>query len=101
MLVPGEYISDETQGITNVEDLPRPKLVRRSRNYKRRPCPLCQHSAYMLRTVRRTLHDLGDSLTGKAMRYYSDVLSTPLPPMQPLFQCGHGRFGAAQKPLYA
>jgi len=65
MLGPGEYIADETQGITRVEDLPRPKLIRRSRNYKRRPCPLCQHSAYRLRTVTRTLHDLGDSLTGR------------------------------------
>ncbi len=40
MLGPGEYIADETQGITHVEDLPRPKLIRRSRNYKRRPLPL-------------------------------------------------------------
>jgi len=47
---PGEYVADKTQGITRVEDLPRPKLVRRSRNYKRRPCPICQHSAYRLRT---------------------------------------------------
>jgi len=65
MLGPGEYIADETQGIIRVEDLPRPKLVRRSRSYKRRPCLLCRYSAYRLRTVRRTLHDLGDSLTGR------------------------------------
>jgi len=65
MLGPGEYVADETQGITRVEDLPRARLVRRSRNYKRRPCPLCQQSAYRLRTVKRTLHDLGDSLSGR------------------------------------
>src|SRR3989337_3752119 len=65
MLGPGEYVADETQGITRVEDLPRARLVRRSRNYKRRPCPLCQQRAYRLRTVRRTLHDLGDSLSGR------------------------------------
>ena len=62
---PGEYVADETQGITCIEDLPRPKLVRRSRNYKRRPCPLCQQSAYRLRIVKRTLHDSGDSLSGR------------------------------------
>ena len=62
---PGEYVADETQGITYVEDLPKPKLVQRSRNYKRRPCPLCEHSAYRLRTVSRTLHDIGDPLTGR------------------------------------
>lgn len=65
MAMPGEYAADETQGITRVEDLPKPMLVKRSRNYKRRPCPLCGHSAYRLRTVTRTLHDLGDPLTGK------------------------------------
>ena len=65
MFGPGEYVADQTEGITRVEDLPKPKLVRRSRNYKRRPCPLCQHSAYRLRTVTRTLHDLGDSLSGR------------------------------------
>jgi len=46
MLGPGEYVADETQGITRVEDLPKPKFVRRSRNYKRQPCPLCEHSTY-------------------------------------------------------
>ena len=65
MLGPGEYVADETQGITRVEDLPKPKLIRRSRNYKRRPCPMCEHSAYRLRTVSRTLHDIGDPLTGR------------------------------------
>ena len=65
MLGPGEYVADETQGITRVEDLPRARLVRRSRNYKRRPSPLCQQSAYRLRTGKRTLHDLGDSLSGR------------------------------------
>ena len=48
MFGPGEYVADQTEGITRVEDLPNPKLVRRSRNYKRRPCPLCEHSAYRL-----------------------------------------------------
>ena len=65
MFGPGEYVADETQGITRIEDLPKAKIIRRSRSYKRRPCPLCQHSAYRLRRATRTLHDLGDSLSGR------------------------------------
>ena len=52
MLGPGEYKTDVTEGITRVEDLPEPKTVQRSRNYKRRLCPLCRRSAYRLRTFR-------------------------------------------------
>jgi hypothetical protein len=57
---PGEYVPDVTEGITSVEDLPEPKIVRRSRNYKKQPCPNCGYSAYRDRTVTRTIHDLGD-----------------------------------------
>ena len=57
---PGEYRADRTEGITRVEDLPKAKLVERSRNYLRRPCPQCGRSCYRNRTVERTLHDLGD-----------------------------------------
>lgn len=57
---PGEYVADRTEGITRVEDLPEAKVVKRSRNYARRPCPQCGRSCYRNRTVGRTLHDLGD-----------------------------------------
>ena len=30
---PGEYLPDVTEGITRVEDLPKAKVARRSRNY--------------------------------------------------------------------
>jgi len=62
---PGQYVADSTEGITRVEDLPKPKIVRRSRNYRRRPCPECSRRAYRLRHVNRTLHDLGDPLSGR------------------------------------
>jgi len=65
MAGPGRYIGDVTEGITRVEDLPRAKIVERSRNYKRRPCPNCSRSAYRLRTVVRRLHDLGDPISGR------------------------------------
>lgn len=62
---PGEYLPDPTEGITRVEDLPRPKIVRRSRDYRRRPCPDCGHAAYRDRRVRRLLHDVGDLVSGR------------------------------------
>ena len=38
---PGEYRPDSSQGITHIEDLPKPKIRCQSRNYRRRPCPRC------------------------------------------------------------
>jgi hypothetical protein len=60
---PGEYCPDPTVGINRTEDLPKTKVSVRSRNYRRRPCPHCGHSAYRDRIARRTLHDLGNTLT--------------------------------------
>lgn len=65
MAAPGKYVPDVTEGITRVEDLPPAKVVKRTRNYRRRPCPNCGRSAYRLRTVTRKLHDLGDSISGR------------------------------------
>ena len=42
---PGEYRPDPTEGITRIEDLPKPKVRCQSRNYRRRPCPRCGHGA--------------------------------------------------------
>src|SRR3954451_9180319 len=41
MLGPGEYVPDVTEGIPSVEDLPKPRIEHRSRNYKARRCPRC------------------------------------------------------------
>jgi transposase len=62
---PGRYVPDPTEGIQRIEDLPLPQIVRRSRNYRRRPCPRCGHRTYRLRTAQRTLHDLGDPMSGR------------------------------------
>ena len=56
---PGEYVPDSTEGITRIEDLPTPILVRRSRDYRRRRCPHCRRSCYRHGRGHRTLHDLG------------------------------------------
>ena len=60
MAGPGQYVADVTEGIIRVEDLPKPRIVKRSRNYKHRRCADCEHSSYRVRTVVRTLHDLDD-----------------------------------------
>jgi len=45
MLGPGEYVPDVTEGITRVEDLPKPRIERRSRNYPARRCRRCGRRA--------------------------------------------------------
>jgi hypothetical protein len=64
-LGPGEYRPDPTEGIQRVEDLPRPKFVEQSRNYRQWPCPHCGRSAYRNRTFQRRLHDVGDLVSGR------------------------------------
>jgi hypothetical protein len=62
---PGQYLPDPTEGITRPEDLPKAKVVRRSRNYPHLPCPCCGKSCFRNRTRTRILHDLGDLIAGK------------------------------------
>ena len=62
---PGESRPDPTEGITRVDDLPKPNISIRSRDYRRRPGPRCGRSSYRDGRGRRTLHDLGDTLTGR------------------------------------
>jgi hypothetical protein len=62
---PGEYLADVTEGITRVEDLPRARILTRSRNSKRYPCPRCGTSASRVRRVQRHLHDVGDLVAGR------------------------------------
>ena len=62
---PGEYLPDATEGITRVEDLPKPKIVQRSRDFRRQACPRCGHSSYRDRRARRVLHDVGDLRSGR------------------------------------
>jgi hypothetical protein len=61
MSAPGEYVPDVTEGITHVEDLPKPRIERRSRNYPARCCPHCDGHAGRYAVASRTLHDLGDT----------------------------------------
>jgi hypothetical protein len=58
---PGEYVPDITEGITRVEDLPKPRIECRSRNYPARRCRRCGCRSGRYAVACRTLHDLGDS----------------------------------------
>jgi hypothetical protein len=64
-LGPGEYRADATEGITLPEQLPPTQVLSLNRIFRRLPCPRCGQSAPHLRSLRRTLHDLGDPLTGR------------------------------------
>jgi hypothetical protein len=61
MTGPGEYGADGTEGITRSEDLPKPRIEQRSRNYTARRCPRCGGRAGRYALATRLLHDLGDS----------------------------------------
>jgi hypothetical protein len=65
MVGPGEYLPDPTEGITKPEDLPKAKVISRSRNFEHRPCPRCGQSCSRDRTRRRVLHDVGDLVLGR------------------------------------
>ena len=62
---PGQYLSDLTEGITRPEDLPKAKIIHRSRNFRRRRCPICGKSCFRSRTGERMLHDVGDLVAGR------------------------------------
>jgi hypothetical protein len=62
---PGEYLPDPTEGIARPEDLPKAKVVRGGRNFKKRPCPWCGKSCYRDRQFQRILHDVGDLVSGR------------------------------------
>src|SRR5947209_10696435 len=65
MAGPGEYVPDVTEGVTRVEDLPQPRLVRRSRNYPARRCPRCGQRAGRYALDTRRLHDLADASSAR------------------------------------
>jgi transposase len=67
---PGEYVPDVTEGISSVADLPKPRIERRSRNYPARRCSRCGHRAGRYSVASRTLHDLGDSRSGRPVNLF-------------------------------
>jgi hypothetical protein len=64
---PGEYLPDPTEGVTAVAHLPTPRVRHRSRQFRRRRCPVCRCPAYRYDSGQRTLHDLGDLRSGRPL----------------------------------
>lgn len=64
---PGEYLTDVTEGVTRVEDLPPPRVERRSRNYRRRRCPACGRGSGRRHVYTRVLRDVGDVRAGRPL----------------------------------
>ena len=62
-LGPGEYVPDVA--FQRIEDLPKPKIVKQSRNYRHRPCPHCHQPAPRDQVFTRHLHDVGDLVAGR------------------------------------
>ena len=62
---PGQYLPDSTEGITRPEDLPKARIVQRSRNFSLHACPWCEHRCFRIRPCNRILHDLGDLVSGR------------------------------------
>ncbi len=61
----GVEYGSEKPGIIRPEDLPKPIIKKVSRNFRRRPCPICNKSCYRDNKGKRLLHDLGDSYSGR------------------------------------
>jgi len=65
MSLPGQYVSDNTEGLINPQDLPRPKIKKRSHVRKKCRCPLCKRLSRRHTFEIRNLHDLGNPATGQ------------------------------------
>ena len=59
MAGPGEYVTDASEGMVRVGDLPSALVERRRRHYRRRRCPDWGAKARRYGTGVRVLHDLG------------------------------------------
>ena len=55
---------DEITQVVRPNDLPKPIVEQRSRNYRRRKCPICGNGCYRDSKGKRLLHDVGDLING-------------------------------------
>ena len=97
---PGEYRPDPTEGITRIEDLPKPKVSIQSRNYRRRPCPRCGHSAYRDRHGPPHPPRPGQPPHRAAPRHRRALLPALLHPLPQVLQRRHDRPGRPRQPLH-
>jgi hypothetical protein len=95
----GELLSDVTGGVTRPEDLPKVKVIHRSRNFAQRPCPICGKSCF------RNAQASESSMTGAIWlpvvpRHPPRVLATSTYPLSQVLQRGHVRLCLAQSSLH-
>ena len=100
MAGPGEYVPDVTEGITRVEDLPKPRIERRSRNYPARRCRRCGRRAGRYAVASRTLHDLGDPDSGRPVDLVVTYSKHRCPHCGRCFSRRSVRPGLAQVPVH-
>ena len=86
---PGEYRPDPSQGITRIEDLPKPKIRCQSRNYRRRPCPTLRPECLSRSAGATHPPRPGQSPDRSAPRTDCDLFPALLHPLSQVFQCRH------------
>jgi hypothetical protein len=64
MFGPGRDVSDPTEGLVNVQDLPVPTCMAYDRHHQHTPCPRCGGRAPRHTSGQRLVHDLGDVASG-------------------------------------
>jgi hypothetical protein len=65
---PGEYKPDAV--FERIEDLPKSKIVKETRNEAKRPCPSCGKPARREHIYHRKLHDVGDLVSGRPVELH-------------------------------
>jgi hypothetical protein len=82
---PGQYLPDPTEGIIHPHDLPEAKIVRRSRNFKRRPCPHCDQPCFRHAIFTPVLHEVGDLVAGRPREIHLRYSQHYCPPCAKVF----------------
>jgi transposase len=67
-LGPGEYKPDTAY--LRIEDLPKPKVIKETRNESHRACPRCGNPARREHVYHRQLHDVGDLVSGRPVELH-------------------------------
>ena len=97
---PGVYVPDVTEGITRVEDLPQLRIKLRSCNFSCRRCPFCGGRGGRWGVASRTVHDLGDPLSGRPIDLHICYSTHSLFGLSSLLSCRSVRPRPAQEPVH-
>jgi transposase len=66
----GPGASQPDTAFMQIEDLPRPKIIKENRNESHRPCPACGKPARQEHVYHRQLHDVGDLVSGRPVELH-------------------------------